>query len=89
MAIVEDVQARLDSYKTGKERKRRLRELSKGPDQRPLEDVIEYAALSLGWTAQRASEWVRGKAITGEVPISINVDGERLVIPPEKFRLPH
>jgi hypothetical protein len=99
MAIVEDVQTRLDSYKTDKQRARRLKEIRRIFQERggaaPLEFAIEAAALMMrlrthqAISAKQISDEMYTAAATGELHTHVTVDGERHRIPPDAFRSPH
>lgn len=95
MAIVDDVQARLDSYKSDKERTRRLAELhtmSKSTGFLELEFAIEAGALMLRLkgrrmvlTAQQVSDGMFHEACSGTMKVHAEIDGEHVRIPPNVF----
>lgn len=99
MAIVEDVQARLDGYRTNKHRARRLRELRRLADQRGgyvlLEHAIEAAVLMLRLsvgktvTAKEMSDNMQAGAMSGEFRMHVEIDGEHIPVPSEAFKKPH
>jgi hypothetical protein len=97
MAIVEDVQARLDSYKTNKQRIRRFKELQRIGQREQyisLELAIEAAALQailqgILMTAQRTSDEMRAAAAAGELRLHVNIDGDHHPMPAKIFRKPH
>ena len=99
MAIVDDVQARLDSYKTNKQRRRRFNELRQLMDENDGYGTVGISLEAMALksrldrriilTAKELSDKLRVLAASGKVPMTINYDGERLTIPPEKFKQPH
>ena len=98
MAIVEDVQARLDSYKTNKQRRRRFKELEnlrRTTDSSNLEELTEWAVLRmlleyrLKVTAAQIYADIWRDLASGKLPAHIDMDGEDITIPPEALRPPH
>lgn len=99
MAVVEDVQARLDGYRTNKQRRQRFKELRRLMDENDgygtVEIALEAMALMLRLdrrqivTAKELSDQLRVLAVCGAVPMTVNLDGERLTVPPEEFKPPH
>jgi hypothetical protein len=94
MAIVDDVQARLDSYTSNKQRKSRLKELynmSKSTGYVDLEFAIEAGALMFrlqshkAITAREVSDDMKRRAGTGEMPLHVDRNGKHERIPPEVF----
>src|SRR5580765_7245580 len=91
MAMVDEVQAKLASYTTPKQRKQRLRELqrmrrSSDKDTVTLDLAIEYGVLlarirsRTDVTAAQLVARIRGEAEAGKMSLVVTVDGEPLQI---------
>jgi len=86
--LVDEIQARLDSYKTRKQRKQRIRELNRMFDDgfATMDVAIEFGALKAGCTAQAMSDGMRRIVMEGKHSLYVNIDGERYPLPQEVIR---
>jgi hypothetical protein len=94
--VVVRVQAKLDSYTTNKQRKQRIKELDRlardNGGYMEVPEAIESFALmyrlELGRniTAKEAETKFHNGAIAGAIPLTVNIDGQRVTIPQEVIR---